>query len=76
MTLRNLLKKIENPSGYKTVYINCFNSYFKEGEAFLKAEIKNATEATTRDLKSKVVKIFTFKNQNYILIDRIEGCLK
>jgi hypothetical protein len=22
------------------------------------------------------VKIFTFKNQGYILIDRIEGCLK
>lgn len=76
MTLRNLLKKIENPSGYKTVYINCFNSYFKEGEAFLKAEIKDAPEATTRDLKSKVVKIFTFKNQGYILIDRVEGCLK
>jgi hypothetical protein len=22
------------------------------------------------------VKIFTFKNQGYILIDRVEGCLK
>lgn len=76
MTLRNLLKKIENPKGYKVIYINCFNSYFKEGEAFLKTEIKDATETTIKDLKSKVVKIFAFKNQGYILIDRIEGCLK